>query len=352
MGIKNRTIKPILAASMSIFKIKYFTKLYVALGLIVSIVTIGISGYIIIEGYSFLEAFYMTIITIATVGFQEVHPLGDSGKVFTAFLIITSFGTFAYAITAITKYVVEGEFNYYYKFYKVNNTINKLSNHVVICGYGRNGKQAATVLQSNKQQFVIIEKNETLVEQVREHGFLCIQGDCTQDELLHKTGISNARALITTLPIDADNLFVVLTARSINPKLTIISRASDDNSDKKLKIAGANNVIMPDKIGGAHMASLVIKPDVIEFLDHITGQGGPNINLEEIVFNELPEQLKNHTIKDLEVRNKSGANIIGFKTAHGEYVINPSADTKIIPGAKLFVLGTPEQVAKLREIFN
>jgi voltage-gated potassium channel len=337
---------------MSIFRIKYFTKLYVALGLILAMVSIGILGFIIIENYTLLEAFYMTIITIATVGFQEVRPLSDSGKVFTAFLIITSFGTFAYAISAITKYVVEGEFNYYYKFYKVNNTINKLSNHVVICGYGRNGKQAATVLQSNHQQFVIIEKNETLVEQVREHGFLCIQGDCTQDEILHKTGISNARALITTLPIDADNLFVVLTARSINPKLTIISRASDDNSDKKLKIAGANNVIMPDRIGGAHMASLVIKPDVIEFLDHITGQGGPNINLEEIVFNELPEHLKNHTIKDLEVRNKSGANIIGFKTATGEYVINPSADTKIIPGAKLFVLGTPEQVAKLRVLFQ
>ncbi len=337
---------------MSIFQIKYFTKLYVALGLILAIISIGISGFIIIEHYTFLEAFYMTIITIATVGFQEVRPLSDSGKIFTAFLIITSFGTFAYAITAITKYVVEGEFNYYYKFYKVNNTISKLSNHVVICGYGRNGKQAATVLQSNNRPFVIIEKSDTLVEQVREHGFLCIQGDCTQDEILMKTGIVNASALITTLPIDADNLFVVLTARSINPKLTIISRASDDNSDKKLKIAGANNVIMPDRIGGAHMASLVIKPDVIEFLDHITGQGGPNINLEEIVFNELPEHLRNHTIKDLEIRNKSGANIIGFKTASGEYVINPTPETKIIPDAKLFVLGTAEQVAKLRELLQ
>jgi voltage-gated potassium channel len=294
----------------------------------------------------------MTIITIATVGFQEVHPLSDVGKIFTAFLIITSFGTFAYAISAITKYVVEGEFNYYYKFYKVNNTISKLNNHVVICGYGRNGKQAATALHMNKQNFVIIEKSEVLAEQIKEHGFLCIQGDCTQDEILNKSGISNARALITTLPIDADNLFVVLTARSINSKLTIISRASDDNSDKKLKIAGANNVIMPDKIGGAHMASLVIKPDVIEFIDHITGQGGPNINLEEIVFSELPEQLRNHTIKDLEIRNKSGANIIGYKTNEGEYVINPSAETKIIPGAKLFVLGTPEQVRKLRELLK
>lgn len=337
---------------MSIFKIKYFTKLYVALLLILAMISIGILGYILIEKYTFLEAFYMTIITIATVGFQEVHPLSDVGKIFTAFLIITSFGTFAYAISAITKYVVEGEFNYYYKFYKVNNTISKLNNHVVICGYGRNGKQAATALHMNKQNFVIIEKSEVLAEQIKEQGFLCIQGDCTQDDILNKSGIANAHALITTLPIDADNLFVVLTARSINSKLTIISRASDDNSDKKLKIAGANNVIMPDKIGGAHMASLVIKPDVIEFIDHITGQGGPNINLEEIVFSELPEQLRNHTIKDLEIRNKSGANIIGYKTADGEYVINPSADTKIIPGAKLFVLGTPDQVAKLRELLK
>jgi voltage-gated potassium channel len=337
---------------MPILKIKYFTKLYVALLLILAMISIGISGYILIEKYTFLEAFYMTIITIATVGFQEVHPLSDVGKIFTAFLIITSFGTFAYAISAITKYVVEGEFNYYYKFYKVNNTISKLNNHVVICGYGRNGKQAATALHMNKQNFVIIEKSEVLAEQIKEHGFLCIQGDCTQDEILNKSGISNARALITTLPIDADNLFVVLTARSINSKLTIISRASDDTSDKKLKIAGANNVIMPDKIGGAHMASLVIKPDVIEFIDHITGQGGPNINLEEIVFSELPEQLRNHTIKDLEIRNKSGANIIGYKTNEGEYVINPSAETKIIPGAKLFVLGTPEQVRKLRELLK
>lgn len=337
---------------MSIFQIKYFTKLYVALGLTLAIVGIGIVGFMLIEDYNFLDAAYMTIITITTVGFQEVQPLSDSGKIFTAFLIITSFGTFAYAITAITKYVADGEINHYYKFFKVNNAISKLNNHVVICGYGRNGKQAAMVLQSNNRQFVIIEKSDTLVEQVKEHGFLCIQGDCTQDEILMKTGISNASALITTLPVDADNLFVVLTARSINPKLTIISRASNDHSDKKLKIAGANNVIMPDKIGGAHMASLVIKPDVIEFLDYITGQGGPNINLEEIVFSELPERLRNHTIKDLEVHNKSGANIIGFKTPEGEYIVNPPADTKIIPGAKFFVLGTPEQVLKLRELFQ
>jgi voltage-gated potassium channel len=167
---------------------------------------------------------------------------------------------------------------------------------------------------------------------------------------LLKAGILRAKALITTLPTDAANLFIVLSARNLNPNLTIISRASDDGSDTKLKIAGANNVIMPDKVGGAHMASLVMKPDVMEFLDHITAQSSNGINLEEISFDSLSDTLKNKTLKDLEIRNKSGANIIGFKTDSGDYVVNPSADTEIIPQSKIFVLGSPDQIKKLKEI--
>ena len=138
----------------------------------------------------------------------------------------------------------------------------------------------------------------------------------------------------------------------MNKDLTIISRASEDNSDTKLKIAGANNVIMPDKVGGAHMASLVMKPDVVEFIDHITAEGGDNISLEEISFEHIPDELKNKTLKDLEIRNRSGANIIGYKTATGEYIINPNADTRIIAGSKLFVLGTQEQIDVLKQILS
>jgi voltage-gated potassium channel len=179
-----------------------------------------------------------------------------------------------------------------------------------------------------------------------------VEGDATQDEVLQKAGIERARALITTLPEDADNLFIVLSARSLNAKLFIISRASDDNSDKKLKTAGANNVIMPDRVGGAHMASLVLKPDVMEFLDFITGQGTDNIKLEEITFDNLREEFRNKSMRELEIRNKSGANIIGFKTANGEYIVNPSPDTKMIHDAKLFVLGTTEQIHKLKELLS
>ena len=293
----------------------------------------------------------MTIITISTAGFQEVHPLSDNGKIFTAFLIITSFGTFAYALTAISKYVVDGEFNNYLKNYRVTSEIEKLQGHVIICGYGRNGKQAAHILKRHNQRFVVIEqKKDVIAAMNQKHASLVLEGDSTRDEILENAGIKRASALITTLPIDADNLFIVLSAKALNPNLTIISRASDDNTDKKLKIAGATNVIMPDKIGGAHMASLVLKPDVMEFVDFITGQGTDNIRLEEISFEKLPAKFQNKSIRELEIRNKSGANIIGYKTASGDYIVNPSPDTPMYLGSKLFVLGTAEQIANLKKI--
>ena len=332
-------------------KIKPYFPFIIPILVLILVIIIGTVGYILIENYRLLDAFYMTIITIATVGYEEVHPLSDAGMLFTSFLIITSFGTFAYAVSSITRFVIDGEFNNLFKLQKLNSSIEKLSDHVIICGYGRNGRQAAQVLKKHNKRFVVIEKNIKLTESLN-HKFqdLVLTGDSTQDEILLKAGILKAKALITTLPADADNVFIVLTARNLNPKLTIISRASEDGSDIKIKIAGADNVIMPDKVGGAHMASLVMKPDVMEFIDHITAQGGDNNNLEEINFSHLPDHLKNKTLKDLEIRNKSGANIIGFKTETGQYIINPSADTLIIPQAKIFVLGTPEQLRKLKEL--
>lgn len=333
--------------------IKSYYRFYAPLLILLSLWLIGTIGYVLIDNFSWFDAFYMTIITVATVGYGEVAPLSQSGKLFTAFLIITSFGTFAYAVSSITKFVLDGEFNEFFKNRKLNTTIEKLSNHVIICGYGRNGRQAAQVLKKHKKRFVVIENKSSLTTTLN-HKFsdLVITGDSTQDEILLKAGILKAQALITTLPVDADNLFIVLTARNLNKNLTIISRASEDNSDTKLKIAGANNVIMPDKVGGAHMASLVMKPDVMEFIDHITAEGGDNINLEEISFDRIPDELKNKTLKDLEIRNRSGANIIGYKTAQGEYIVNPSADTLIIAESKLFVLGTQEQILILKQILS
>jgi voltage-gated potassium channel len=333
--------------------IKEYYRFLIPIFLLNSLLVIGTIGYVLIDGYSWFNAFYMTVITVATVGYGEIEPLSDNGRLFTAFLIITSFGTFAYAVSSITKFVIDGELNQFFKNKKLNATVEKLNDHVIICGYGRNGRQAAQVLKKHNKRFVVIEQSSDLTKSIN-HKFsdLVLNGDATQDEVLLKAGIMKAKALITTLPTDSANVFIVLTARNLNPNLTIISRASDDGSDTKLKIAGATNVIMPDKVGGAHMASLVMKPDVMEFLDFISGQDSEAINLEEISLNQVSENLKNKTLKELELRNKSGANIVGFKTASGEYIVNPSADTKIIPASKIFVLGNHEQVNKLKEILK
>ncbi|HXC06422.1 MAG TPA: potassium channel protein [Bacteroidia bacterium] len=330
-----------------------FRKIYISIGLIILIILVGIAGYMSIEHWNFFDSFYMTIITISTVGFAEVHHLSDPGRLFTTFLIIGSFGTFANAVFTITRSFSDGAFLKYINDLRLFASIDKLENHVILCGYGRNGKEAAHVLKNHDQRFVVVEEKQQVVDAMStRYKELILVGNATQDEVLLRAGVMKAKALITTLPLDADNLFIVLSARTLNPKLTIISRASDDNSDRKLKAAGADNVIMPDKIGGAHMASLVMKPDVMEFLDYITGQGGEHIKLEEITFDNLSANYKNKTIRDLEVRNKSGANIVGFKTAKGEYVINPSPDTQMIHDAKLFVLGTTDQINKLRELFS
>ncbi len=317
---------------------------------LIAILCAGVAGFILIEDYTLPEAIYMTVITVSTVGFNEVRPLSQEGRLFTAILIIFSFSTFVYAVTSISNYILDGEYKIYFKDLRINKTVSKLSNHTIICGYGRNGKQAVQELRAHNRKFVVIEQDKELIEILREaHDIPFVEGDATQEKYLEKAGIDCAKALITTLPNDADNLFVVLTAREMNSDLLIISRASKDNSDKKLRRAGADNVIMPDKIGGAHMASLVIKPDVIEFMDYVMGQGTSSINLEEITFENLPDELKNKSIRELGIRDKSGANIVGFRTPEGEYIINPSPDTIIMPQAKIFVLGTLAQIDAFRD---
>lgn len=319
--------------------------------MVLLVLLVGIVGYYTIEDYSLLDSVFMTVITVATVGYREVKELDDAGKIFTSFLIIFSIGTFAYAISVITRYVIEGEFQTYFRHYKVNKEILKLKDHVIVCGFGRNGRQACEQLRSGNEKFVAIESNPKIIATLHDDGnILFIEGDATNDDVLLEAGLERAKALITALPNDAANVFVVLTARDRNPNLKIISRASDDASEHKLKRAGANNVIMPDKIGGTHMAALVTKPDVLEFIDHITGR--INIRLEEILYSSLPNSMRGKSIRELEIRNKTGANIIGFKTAEGDYIINPSPEMVMMPDAKLFVLGTQEQVSRFKEILK
>jgi len=328
---------------------KRIRTIYFPFVIIILLLMIGVVGYMFFEGFDFWEAVYMTVITVTTVGFNEIKPLSFEGRLFTIVLILGSFGTFAYTITEVTKYVVDGDFRRLLLHIRVDRTINKLKNHTILCGYGRNGRQAYQTLIENGVTCVIVEKDKEIISELMENEkVLFIEGDATQDDVLIRAGIKDARALISALPHDADNLFVVLTARVNNAKLKIISRASEDNSDTKLRHAGVDNVIMPDKVGGAHMAQLVVKPDVVEFIDMLTGQSAIDTHIEEIQCDLLPKSYIGQTIKELNVRKNWGANIVGFKTSKGEYVFNPTPQTQLQEGSKLFVLGTSKQITDMK----
>lgn len=328
-----------------------FKTMFWLLGLIVGIVSIGTIGYIYIENYRLLDAFFMTIETIGTVGFREIQPLSDAGKIFTSILIILSFGCFGFVITTFTKFMVEGFFKNYFQFAKMKNKISKLNGHIIVCGYGNNGNETVRELLEHNEKVVVVEKTPEIIEQLRLNNELFyIEGDATNENILRETNIESAKALITTMPNDADNLYIVLTAKELNNKITIVSRASDEHSIKKLKRAGANNVIMPDKIGGNRMAKLVVQPDVVEFMEFIFLQQKRDIKVDEVSCNH--SVFINKSIRDLDIRNASGANILGIRTSDGNYVINPSPDTIIHNDDKLFVLGSPSQNEKLRQVIK
>jgi voltage-gated potassium channel len=338
----------------SFFSNYFAKKLAKAFFMLLAVIMVGVFGYEILEDkYTFIDSFYMTIITISTVGFKEIHPLSDAGKLFTSGLIISSFGIFAYSVTTITSYIMSGDYRKRFIEDKMLKEINKLKGHVIVCGYGRVGQQTVKDLLAHDEQVLVMENDENLIERLAQNKALFyLKGDATDEINLELASILSAKALITTLPSDSDNMFVVLTAREMCEKTLIISRASNPRNAKKLKIAGAENVIMPDTVGGAHMASLVVTPDVIEFLDHISIQGAADVNLEEVSFYDMPEELKNLSIKELDARNKLGVNIIGFKTSTGDYIINPSPDTILEPNSKLFVLGTQRQINLLNKVFK
>jgi len=331
---------------------KIRSKVYIALLLLFVVISIGTLGFIFISDYSFINAIYMTIITISTVGFKEVEPLDAESKIFTILLILTSIIIYGYVISVLTEYISNYRLYEELKFKKMQKKINKLKNHTIVCGYGRNGRQAIAKLLSYNKPCVIIESDIELIDVIEhDHDILYVKGDATDDETLLKAGIDKASSLITTLPSDANNLYVVLSARQLNKNCTIVSRASNDSSYSKLIIAGADNVIMPDKLGGAHMASLVVTPDIMEFIDRLSIEGESSSNIEELIIEDLPQEYKNKSILDLDLRKRTGCTVIGFKTPEKLYIINPDATTKLVENSKLIVIGNPQEIEKLNNLF-
>jgi voltage-gated potassium channel len=324
-------------------RLRYFSGLIFPLSLFFILLLTGTFGYMLIEKYSFFDALYMTVITVGTVGYMEVHPLSMAGRVFTVCIILVNIGAFTFFVTYLTRYLLDGEFIRTYKQMKMDNAIQQLRNHVIVCGFGRNGTECAQVLHHNNIPFVVVEEKNELPDDLPFKVDYFMKGDATKDETLHEAGIEHARAIIATMPIDADNLFMVLTARQLNPNITIISRASQDSSVGKLKIAGANNVIMPDKIGGAQMATLVLNPDVQEMIALMASKNNKQFQLVEMVAT------KNTSLNDLNLWVRTGSTLLAVKNAN-EYILNPGPSFVIHGGERLILMGSEEQLEQAKRL--
>ncbi|MCC2545012.1 potassium channel protein [Hymenobacter sp. BT175] len=316
---------------------------------------VGVGGFMWFEGYSPGEALYMTMITVSTVGFGELHPFSAAGRLFVSVYIFFNLVFIAYLVSVLTTYLFDGELRSIFKMFRTDQAIRGFSDHVIVCGFGRNGSKAYHELHAGGAVVVVIEQDEALLRAFAEnerHTITSVFGDATADETLLAAGVQRARALITALPKDADNVFVALTARELNPNLKIIARASLKTSESKLLRAGADSVVMPDEIGGSHMANLVMRPEVIRFLEMIGGLGPNKLRLEEISYRQLRKEWQGRSIRELDIRSRTGATIIGLRHHAGSLSVSPSADIRPEPGDVLLVLGTDAQIIALEEQFQ
>ncbi|MGY6648450.1 potassium channel family protein [Wenyingzhuangia sp. IMCC45574] len=327
-------------------------KIYKGLSLFAIVLLIGTLGFTFAFNYSVLDAFFMSIITVTTVGFGEVQPLDDGGKLFTIFLLLISIVAYGYLVTVVSEFFSNNMLMQAYRAKKKLKKISKMEGHTIICGFGRNGKQAYAKLKKFNKSCVIIEKDESRLEAIDGANMTLLKGDATSDEVLKNAGIDKASSLIAASSSDANNVYIVLSSRQLNPKINIVSRASSYQSVEKMKIAGADHVIMPDRLGGEHMASLLVTPDLVKFVDMLGLEGERNANLEEIAVEELPKEYMMKSIRDLDVRRNSGCTVIGFITAEDKYIVNPDSDLILEPTCKLIVLGSPEQIEKFKEVYE
>lgn len=324
------------------------TRLIYALMLVLTIYIIGTIGYHIIEDWPIFDALYMTVITMTTVGFGETHDLTQTGRIFTIALILSSVGVVGYSISTIGTFILEGKLNEVIRGRRMDQYIAKLDNHIILCGAGRIGKYIAIEFYKTHTSFVVVEQNEKVLEHLLSLGddMLYIQGDATEDETLLEAGIERARGLVAALGDDRDNVFIVLSARSLNPHLRIIARANEETSIEKLRKAGANEIISPNAIGGLRMASVMIRPSVVAFLDEMMRLTDQTLRFEEVLVEE-GHSLANKTLEQAHIGRRTGLLAVAIRRANGHLQFNPGGKTKLCHGDVLIILGTREQIQQL-----
>ncbi len=319
-------------------------RILLSIGLLILVLISGTFGYAIIDGWSLFDSFYMTIITLATIGYTEVHALSKWGRVFNIFLIFFGVGVVAYNVNNGIRFIFEGELRTALGRKKLEKRMKGLRNHFIICGYGRMGRIICNQLKSKKVPFIVIEKESFDVDP--DDDTLYFFGDATKDDILKETGIDRARGLVAVLSTDAQNLFVVLSARGLNPDLRIVARALEEGSETKLLRAGADRVISPYYIGGMRMASAILKPAVVDFIEIAMLRGDIDLQMEEIMVEE-GSRFAGLTIAKTKIGRELGIIIVAIKRAEGEMQFNPTYKTIIHPGDTLIALGEVNKLARL-----
>lgn len=330
-----------------------YRRRFLAVGLLALLtLLVGTVGFLQFPGWSFSDALYMTMITLTAVGYEEVRPLTDLGRLLAGGLLASGITLMGLYFALITSTIVEMDLANVFRTRRLMKQIENMEDHVIVCGAGRTGRRIFHELEHAGEEYVVVEIDAGRAEYVREHfpRARVLEADATRDETLHDSGIHRARALVAALSSDTDNLFITLSARDDNPALNIVARAQAEEAADKIRRAGADHVVSPQVIGGIRMASMLLRPEVMSFLDVITGAEGLSLRLEEV---EVPEgsTLSDHSLAEAQIPQKTGLIVIAVRHTEGEdgLIYNPGPDERLQAGDVLIVMGRPDQVDQLRE---
>ncbi len=317
--------------------------------IMIGIIFLGTVGFSIVEKWNWLDSLYMTLITVTTVGFGEVHPLSENGRLITLLILAGGLITFSVGVSTLTRFVVEKELGTIFWRKRMEKDLKNLKNHVIICGCGDTGKITLREFVRSKQKFVLIERNPEIINQLKEiyPEMLIIEGDATKNEVLQEAGIENAKGVITTLSSDTENLFVTISAKTLNKNIKMVARAVDEDTQSKLYQVGADYVISPNIIEGLRMASVMLRPTVVSFLEVMTLGEDIDLFLEEVSI-QSAAQMKNKTLAEAQIPQIIGLIVIAMRKNDGKFLYNPQSDTLLEAGDTLIVLGKPAQVDQLR----
>ncbi|MGH9720891.1 MAG: potassium channel family protein [Bryobacteraceae bacterium] len=325
-----------------------FARRFAYLGALLSAtLLIGTVGYTVIEHWPAFDAFYMTLITMTTVGYQEIRPLSRTGRVFNSFVIFIGVTTMYFAIGVMTQTIIELELGEFFGKRKIKRMIEQLRDHFIVCGFGRVGRSTATELQRAGVPFLVVDRSEDRVERAIQSGMLAVLADASRDEALRDAGVERARGLVSALASDADNLFVILSARALNPKLQLAARAVEEEAEQKMRRAGADVVFAPYTMTGYRLAQAMVRPHVHEFLDFTTQNLGMNVAIEQV---RVSKEFGSRSIQDMQLRRDLGVIVLAIRKADTQMLFNPPADAVISAGDHLIVMGEPEKLRRLENL--